>query len=66
MKALTNVDVMVIKLIAEGKTTKEIATETEYSDNHIEWCRIRIMRKMRVINTAQMISQAYKQKILEV
>ena len=64
MKELSKVDTDILRLLADGKSSKQIAGETEFSENFINNVRGRLMRKLRAMNTAQLVSEGYKQKIL--
>lgn len=66
MKELTKIDKDVLRLLADGMTSKQIAVEIDFSENVVNVARIRLMRKLRAMNTAQLVSEGYKQKILEV
>ena len=53
-----------LKAIASGLTTKEIAPMLELSDSTAETYRIRLIKKVGVLNTAGMIAYAYRNGIL--
>lgn len=48
-------EIEVLRLIAEGLMTRDIATRLFVSDNTIEFHRKRIMRKLRASNMAQLV-----------
>lgn len=54
----------VLKLVSEGKTTKEIANELFVSTRTVETHRANMMRKLEVMNTAELIRKATKLKLL--
>lgn len=53
-----------LKAIASGLTTKEIASLLKLSDSTAETYRIRLIKKVGVLNTAGMIAYAYRNGIL--
>lgn len=53
-----------LKAIAGGLTTKEIATLLKMSETTAETYRIRLLRKVGVTNTAGLIAYAYRNGIL--
>jgi DNA-binding NarL/FixJ family response regulator len=53
-----------LKAIASGLTTKEIAGLLKLSDSTAETYRIRLIKKVGVLNTAGMIAYAYRNGIL--
>ncbi len=53
-----------LKAIASGYTTKEIASLLKMSDSTAETYRIRLIKKMGVLNTAGLIAYAYRNGIL--
>lgn len=53
-----------LKAIASGLTTKEIASMLKLSDSTAETYRIRLIKKVGVLNTAGMIAYAYRNGIL--
>jgi DNA-binding NarL/FixJ family response regulator len=63
---LQHPDKKLIGLIAEGKTNKEIAQVLEFSVRTIESKRIRLEKRFRVKNAAELISKAYQFGILSV
>lgn len=50
-------EIEVLRLIAEGLMTRDIATRLFVSDNTIEFHRKRIMRKLRASNMAQLVKE---------
>ncbi len=63
-KLLTDREIQIVKLVAEGRITKEIADALSVSVRTIETHRSKIMKKLGVANTAEMIRSAYEKKIL--
>jgi DNA-binding NarL/FixJ family response regulator len=61
---LSEREIQIIRLVAEGKITKEIADQLYVSVRTIETHRSRIMKKLGVSNTAEMIRMAYKKKLI--
>jgi DNA-binding NarL/FixJ family response regulator len=61
---LTQKEIEIVKMVAEGKITKEIADLLCVSVRTVESYRSRIMKKMGVANTAEMVRLAYKHKII--
>ncbi|UII19633.1 response regulator [Fulvivirga ligni] len=55
---LTERELEVLKLVAQGQTTKEIAHQLYVSSRTIETHRVNIMRKLGVQNSAEMITKA--------
>jgi two-component system, NarL family, response regulator NreC len=54
----------VIHLVAEGKTNKEVATILEISPYTVETHRNRIMQKLNLHNTAEIVLYAVRKKII--
>lgn len=63
-KLLTDREIEIVKLVAEGKITKEIADSLHVSVRTVETHRSKIMKKLGVSNTAEMIRAVYEKKIL--
>lgn len=61
---LTTSEGAMLKAIASGLTTKEIASLLKLSDSTAETYRIRLIKKVGVLNTAGMIAYAYRNGIL--
>ncbi|WP_439131582.1 response regulator [Polaribacter sp.] len=61
---LTNKEAQVLKLIAKGLTTKEIASQLFVSTRTIETHRANILKKIEVKNTAELIKKAADYKLL--
>ena len=61
---LSEREIQVVRLVAEGKITKEIAAQLYVSVRTVETHRSRIMKKLGVANTAEMIRLAYEKKLI--
>jgi len=61
---LTKREREVIKLLAEGKSVKEIATEFDLSVKTIEAHKFNLMRKLDIHNKAQLVQYAIQKKII--
>ena len=61
---LTPLEREMLKAIASGLTTKELASLLKLSDSTAETYRIRLIKKVGVLNTAGMIAFAYRNGIL--
>ena len=55
----------VLKMLAEGQSVKEIATELSLSVKTIEAHKFNLMRKLDIHNKAQLVQYAYQKKILK-
>ena len=62
---LSEREIQVVRLVAEGKITKEIAEQLFVSVRTVETHRSRIMKKLGVTNTAEMIRTAYEKKLVQ-
>jgi two-component system nitrate/nitrite response regulator NarL len=54
----------VLRAIAQGKTTKEVATELNLSDRTVETYRVRLKRKLNARNVAELLNHARKRQLL--
>ncbi len=61
---LTKREREVIKMLAEGKSVKEIAAEFDLSVKTIEAHKFNLMRKLDIHNKAQLVQYAIQKKIL--
>ena len=61
---LSERETQVVRLVAEGKITKEIAEQLFVSTRTVETHRSRIMKKLGVANTAEMVRAAYEKKLI--
>lgn len=64
LKRLSERELEVLKLVSEGKTTKEIAEELIVSTRTIETHRVNMMKKLDVQNTAELIRKAILLKLI--
>jgi DNA-binding NarL/FixJ family response regulator len=64
-QTLSDREYQVLVLIAKGKSTKEIAEELYLSGNTISTYRTRILEKMDMKNTAELIHYALKNGLVE-
>ena len=58
---LTNRQREVLKLLAEGKPTKEIAIILKLSPKTVDACRRRVMEKLDVQNIAELVKYAIRE-----
>jgi len=56
----------VVKLLAEGRSAKEIATLLELSVRTVESHRFNLMHKLNVHNRAQLVAYAVRKKIIKI
>jgi two-component system, NarL family, response regulator NreC len=61
---LTNREREILKLLAEGKSVKEIATGFDLSIKTIEAHKFNLMRKLDIHNKAQLVQYAIQKKII--
>jgi DNA-binding NarL/FixJ family response regulator len=54
----------VLRAIAQGKTTKEVATELNLSARTVETYRVRLKRKLNARNVAELLNHARKRQLL--
>ena len=57
-------ELRIIQMIAEGKTSPEIAEELNLSLPTIKWYRKKLKAKFNVSSTAQLIRMAIEQKLV--
>lgn len=62
---LSNREKEIVNLVAQGLKTKEIADQLFVSVRTVETHRAKIMKKLKVSNSAEMISMALKHKLIE-
>lgn len=62
---LSNREFEILRLIASGKTVKEMATELNLSGNTISTYRTRILEKMNMRTNAQLTHYAISNKLIE-
>lgn len=63
-KKLSKREREVLSLVANGKTTKEIADELFVSTRTVETHRVNMMKKLKVQNTAELIKKAAHLKLI--
>ncbi len=63
---LTPREQQVLKLLAEGKSAKDIATLLELSVRTVESHRFNLMHKLNVHNRAQLVAYAVRKKIIKI
>lgn len=63
-RKLSERELEVLKLVSEGKTTKEIAEELIVSTRTIETHRVNMMKKLDVQNSAELIRKALVLKLI--
>ncbi|MFZ9848743.1 MAG: response regulator [Flavobacteriales bacterium] len=61
---LTPRELEVLKLVSEGKITKEIANQLSVSTRTIETHRVNMMKKLGVQNSAELIKKAAKMNLI--
>lgn len=61
---LSDREVEIVRMVAEGKITKEIADKLFISVRTVETHRSRIMKKLGASNASEMINAAYKRKLI--
>lgn len=64
MRPLTSVDKEIIRHLADGHTTKQIAELMKMTEPTTCTYRSRLFKKVGVINTAHLIAYAFKNRIL--
>jgi DNA-binding CsgD family transcriptional regulator len=64
IKPLSDRETEVLKLVSEGKTTKEIADLLYVSTRTVETHRVNMMKKLDVQNSAELVKKAGLLKII--
>ena len=62
--SLTKREREILKMLAEGKSVKEIATEFDLSVKTVEAHKFNLMRKLDIHNKAQLVQYAIQKKII--
>lgn len=62
---LTNIDIRIIRMMADGLTHKEISTLLHYPEGTIETFRYRLFRKIKVKNAPHCIAWAFRNNVLQ-
>ncbi len=63
-RALTPRQTAVLRLVAQGLTSREIAQHLELSVRTVEGHRIKLMRRLKVRNVVQLLRQALLLRLL--
>lgn len=61
---LTDRELTIVRMVADGKITKEIADKLSISVRTVETHRSKIMKKLKVSNASEMIRFAYDKKLI--
>jgi DNA-binding NarL/FixJ family response regulator len=61
---LTSQELDILRLLAQGATTKDIAKELKMAEATAETYRVRLVKKVGVSNTAALLAYAYRNGIL--
>ena len=64
--SLTPREMQVLKMIAEGRSAKEIAAELNLGIKTVETHKFNLMRKLDIHNTARLVQYAIRKKIIQV
>ena len=64
-ESLTDREFQIMRLIAQGKTSSEIADELSLSTNTVTTHRSRILEKMRVRTTAELVHYALEHRLVD-
>jgi DNA-binding NarL/FixJ family response regulator len=64
MERLSGREMEVLECIASGNTTQEIAEQLFISKNTVETHRKNLLYKLKARNTAELVNNAYKQKLI--
>lgn len=62
--ALSDREKEVLRLIADGNTSKEIAGKLDLSSRTVETYRVRVKRKLKARNTAELLKTAREQRVI--
>ncbi|MFD2247717.1 response regulator transcription factor [Pontibacter ruber] len=65
LKQLTNKECRVIALLADGLTNGQIGERFSWSENQVEQCHQKMLRKLGFSHSYQLISWAYREGILK-
>ena len=65
-QTLSDREIEILRLIAEGLPSKDIAERLFVSQNTIEFHRKRIMRKLGVTNMAQLVKEGFAKGYIKV
>ncbi len=64
MSTLTPRQKVILRLVAQGLTNREIANHLDISVRTVEVHRFNLMRRLKVRNVAQLLRQALLQRLL--
>lgn len=62
--ALTPQELGIVRLIAQGKKTPDIAKEMELKPETVKWYRKRLLDKFRATTSAEVVRKAIEEKII--
>jgi DNA-binding NarL/FixJ family response regulator len=63
-EAISEREQQVLKMISEGKTSKEVAAELNISTRTVETYRVRLKRKLGARNVAELLKRARERRLL--
>jgi DNA-binding CsgD family transcriptional regulator len=61
---LTDVETHILRLLCDGMTNPEIATEIHLSTETVNWYRKRLLAKFGMKNTVSLVRLAVEQKLV--
>lgn len=64
MTTLTPQELSIVRLIAQGAKTPDIAKEMDLKPETVKWYRKRILDKFQASTSAEVVRKAIEQKIL--
>jgi DNA-binding NarL/FixJ family response regulator len=64
-QALSERELLVLRLLAQGKLVKQIATQLSISDKTVSTHKVRLMEKLSITNMAQLMRYAMEHGLLE-
>jgi DNA-binding NarL/FixJ family response regulator len=62
---LTERELQILKCLAQGKSSQDIADELNLSSETIKWYRKRMLSKFQASNSLEMVMKAMQQQILK-
>lgn len=62
---LSSNEIEIMRLLSQGRTRKEVAIAMHYTVRTVETKKLRMMKKLRVKTSTELISAAYKMGILK-
>ena len=63
-EALTDREIEVLKLLADGKTVKTVASQLNISTKTVDTHTVRLMRKIKVRNRVGLVKYALREKLI--